>query len=154
MRDRAFKRCPQCAEDVLEEAKICRFCGHTFDETGSAPRNRSAAVASRAASSHGSTSIVPTSPWWKRHPGVVVFAAIAVALAIYLAVKPGRSLHGAPNVQGLTLPVAKARLRAKGFTADVHTTALFGVIVEQHFYVCGEGPVNGKLVVLDAEKSC
>lgn len=24
------KRCPQCAEDVKAEAKVCRFCGHEF----------------------------------------------------------------------------------------------------------------------------
>jgi Uncharacterised protein family UPF0547 len=29
---RATKRCPRCAEDVLEEAKVCRFCGHEFPE--------------------------------------------------------------------------------------------------------------------------
>jgi len=27
---RATKRCPRCAEDVLAEAKFCRFCGHEF----------------------------------------------------------------------------------------------------------------------------
>jgi uncharacterized membrane protein YdbT with pleckstrin-like domain len=25
-----IKRCPQCAEDVKFEAKVCRFCGHKF----------------------------------------------------------------------------------------------------------------------------
>ncbi len=26
------KTCPMCAEKVKQEAKICRFCGHKFDE--------------------------------------------------------------------------------------------------------------------------
>lgn len=28
---RPTKRCPDCAEDVLAEARICRFCRHEFD---------------------------------------------------------------------------------------------------------------------------
>jgi len=27
-----MKTCPQCAEKVKRAAKICRFCGHTFEE--------------------------------------------------------------------------------------------------------------------------
>jgi hypothetical protein len=30
---RPTKRCPQCAEDVLAEARICRFCHYEFNQT-------------------------------------------------------------------------------------------------------------------------
>lgn len=29
--ENGLKKCPQCAEFVKEEARICRFCQHTFD---------------------------------------------------------------------------------------------------------------------------
>jgi hypothetical protein len=33
---RPTKRCPECAEEVLADAKVCRFCGHRL-EVQSAP---------------------------------------------------------------------------------------------------------------------
>lgn len=31
-----YKRCPDCAEDVREQARRCRFCGHSFEPRRSA----------------------------------------------------------------------------------------------------------------------
>ena len=28
---RPRKRCPQCSEDVMEQARVCKHCGHTFE---------------------------------------------------------------------------------------------------------------------------
>jgi hypothetical protein len=92
--------------------------------------------------------------WWKRQPAWKWIVLIVVAFIAYSVLKPGVDLHGAPNVKGLTLPVAEQQLKAHGFSADVHTNALFGVIVSQHYYVCSENSPQGHLVVVDAEKKC
>lgn len=31
-RVQGFKRCPDCAEDVKHEARVCRYCGHQFEQ--------------------------------------------------------------------------------------------------------------------------
>ncbi|HEX5508883.1 MAG TPA: superinfection immunity protein [Pseudolabrys sp.] len=43
------KTCPECAETVKGAAKVCRFCGHKFEETLSSPhRPSSPAAATRS----------------------------------------------------------------------------------------------------------
>ena len=63
-------------------------------------------------------------------------------------------LKGAPDVNGLTLDVAKQTLSDAGYTPDVHDDSMFGVIVESHFTVCTEHTPKGTVVPLDVSKSC
>jgi hypothetical protein len=83
---------------------------------------------------------------------LLVIVAVIAAVVIRNATKGPVNLHGAPNVDGLTLDVAKKVLHRRGFTADVHSDGLFGVFVPSHFIVCDEHPPNGRLVLLDVAK--
>jgi hypothetical protein len=38
-------KCPQCAEPILREAKVCRFCGYKIQATDALETARSAATA-------------------------------------------------------------------------------------------------------------
>lgn len=58
-----------------------------------------------------------------------------------------------PDVTGMTLPQAKTALKKAGVTAQVHAKdAMFGVLVEENFVVCGVEPINEHSVRLEVAK--
>jgi hypothetical protein len=60
---------------------------------------------------------------------------------------------GVPNVVGLALPDAKAKLkRANYASSEKATDALFGVIIESNFVVCKQSDPNGRMVPLEVAK--
>ena len=77
---------------------------------------------------------------------VVATASAGLALAAC-----GGGVGDAPDVRGLSLPTAKKQLQKAGYTADVQSDALFGVIVEQNFTVCDQSEPQGKLVPLEVD---
>lgn len=46
-----FKQCPECAETVRAQARVCRFCGYRFEE----PVSTASAVETRQAKGRGSS---------------------------------------------------------------------------------------------------
>lgn len=82
-----------------------------------------------------------------------LIAAAGAALAI--AACGEEDLGAAPDVRGLTLPKAEERLKTAGYSADVKSDAVFGVIVRENFRVCEQHkPEDGNLVPLDVSKQC
>lgn len=76
----ATRTCPQCAEEVKAEARVCRFCGHRLDHAdGPQDTTRIAVLGAIAAVA---TLIIP------------VFGLAAFLAAIILAVR-GRPFLGA-----------------------------------------------------------
>jgi hypothetical protein len=59
-----------------------------------------------------------------------------------------------PDVVGMNLPDAKVQLHKVGVETTVHTSALLGVLIPEHFIVCQEVAVNNKMVRLEVEKQC
>ena len=82
------------------------------------------------------------------------FAALIATGALALAGCGGNDTGGAPEVEGLSLPSAKQKLKAAGYNADVSSDALFGVIIESNFIVCDQTEPSGKLVPLEVSKDC
>lgn len=82
---------------------------------------------------------------------------LSIALVLSASVFAGcgsADLKGAPDVSGLSLPDAKAQLKAAGFGASVTSDAMLGVIIEENFTVCKVKEPKGKLVPLEVSKSC
>ena len=82
--------------------------------------------------------------------------ATVAALAVLGLASCGGSedLGSAPDVRGLSLPTAEQQLKKSGFSADVSSDGLFGVLVEENWTVCDQSSPKGRLVPLDVSKDC
>jgi hypothetical protein len=113
------KKCPQCAETIKAEAKICRFCGHSF-ENDISPNLGS----------------LPPDNGKKRGKGCLTVLAVLIALVVVIAlVGPGKQTapsastaagenasgdseaSGAPSSVGLFGPRANAARSAQQYLA-------------------------------------
>jgi beta-lactam-binding protein with PASTA domain len=84
-------------------------------------------------------------------PAVVVASAFAAAACGHT--EPRR----VPNVTGLQLDAAEARLDARGLDSSVEGGGTFGVIVRSHWQVCEQVPRPGRKateVTLVVERAC
>lgn len=137
-----MKTCPECAEDVREGARVCRFCAHRFDDGGDhQPREPRAARGSLV---------------WKIALGVVLglFLTAGMALAattFYTSKKnEGRSEDGVAKARATS--VASRRGMRSGTERRLHA-------MRQHDVSKGDnsladagvslGPGKGKVVVQD-----
>jgi hypothetical protein len=88
-----------------------------------------------------------------KRSGLVV-AAMLVALALVIGDGSAVAYKASPpNVVGLKLPSAEARLRAAGWIPrPFNTDTLFGIVVKRHYTVCHEYKPIGRRVRLLAQK--
>jgi beta-lactam-binding protein with PASTA domain len=78
-------------------------------------------------------------------------AAAVTAAAFALAACGG--IGDAPDVRGIALDDANAKLKAAGYSSTiVEDDALFGVVIESGFEVCDQDAPEGKLVPLHVAK--
>jgi Uncharacterised protein family UPF0547 len=81
------KKCPSCAEFVQPDAKVCRFCQHSFVEEEAAERSsreeerarREEVLAAARARQQAEYAAWQAKPWWRRNLDLLIFGAIAAA---------------------------------------------------------------------------
>lgn len=91
-----------------------------------------------------------------------IVAAVMLVTAVFggsATASPSPTLlraSSAPNVVGLKLPAAEARLRADGFTPrPFNTDTLFGIVVARHYTVCHQwAPVGNTVKILAQKYGC
>ena len=106
------KTCPDCAETVNAEAKVCRFCGYRFDQAREKPRRvRTKTPASCCGCSCGSSGLIALLAFiaislWS---GLGMLAALPVSLvAAVIAAQLAHRLAQYPVViRMLRLPQAE-----------------------------------------------
>jgi predicted small secreted protein len=83
-----------------------------------------------------------------KRTGVPVAAIFAAVLLSGCGADPA-----GPDVRGMTLPDAKAKLAEAGVEVSTHATdAAFGILVEENFVVCDVEAVNERMVRLEVAK--
>lgn len=93
MTDSGEKTCPNCAENVKTEAKVCRFCSYNF-ETGQSPNQRPNPSAPEAKRGCGNT--------------VLIIGAIIVGLIVLAALFGGGSKNSATGGESATAGPARS----------------------------------------------
>jgi hypothetical protein len=104
--NRALKQCPMCAETVLSEAEVCRFCRHDFFG-GSLPK-------------YSSKLVTRMPPQWSLSPSLMIFACMcSVALIFFLA--KGTISNSDYSPEDLVTQNSSSR---KSSTVNVHNTSV------------------------------
>lgn len=84
----------------------------------------------------------------------IASSAAIISIAVLSACGGSEDIGAAPDVRGLVLPDAEAKLERAGYSASVSDDAMFGVLVPSHYTVCSESSPEGKLVPIDVSKDC
>ena len=108
------KQCPDCAETVLKEARVCKHCGYRFDEAPPPAPSELLSSASPTATqplADGPPSPVPPAPpSIRRVPGwlaPVGFLVLALAIVLDAFASPFLLLAVVPLVLGILLTIGR-----------------------------------------------